>query len=1391
VTFRSPAELSEHESTDRSASIFRFRLAAACALLVALALVQDAGLLAADTKFDLVAAPVDWLAGSLHLWDTGSGFGQVQNQAYGYLWPMGPAFVLGQALDLPGWVVQRLWQGLVMSVAMVGTAKVARALGIRSDLACLVAGLAFALSPRMLTSLGPISIEVWPSALAPWVLLSLVNGATKCPPRRAAALSALAVTMVGGVNAAATVAVLPVAAIWLLTRAPGPRRRSMMLWWPVFTALGTLWWLVPLVVMGRYSPPFLDFTETAAVTTFPTTIFDTLRGTAHWVPYSDTGSRAGNDLLRTSWIAINSGVLLLLGLAGLLDRRTPHRFFLGLSLLAGVLMVTLGHHGAVQGWFAGPLAEQLDGVLAPLRNLHKFDPVLRLPLVLGLGFMLDHLVLRRRRHAAPRVERVNASVLLAAALVALVGTSTPALTGRIEPAGATLGVPSYWTQAADYLNDESNGAAALLVPGSRFAEYVWGDTSDEPMQWLADSRWAVRNVVGQSEPGTIRMLDGIEQRFTQGLGSAGLTDALRRAGVKHLVVRNDLVRSDDVTDPVLVHQALADSPGIVRVAAFGPDLGGEAHVGEGADRVVVNAGRQARYPAVEIFKVVAPSPPTVSGPEPTVLVGGPEDLPDLLDADVLGASPVQLAADVPDDASRPSRIVLSDGLRSREQSFARVHDGSSAVLTPGDVRRTTNRVSDYLVDGADRWSTTAGLIGAEQISASSSESDADTAGGSRRGSLPYAAVDDALDTAWTSRATDERAWWRLDLGADRAIGSVTVSAPAGMEETLRVRTTHGVSDPVRVTSGGTRRVVLPMGGDGSTEVSWVQVEDASESGDRQLALADVGLGNVQVERVLALPRLPKAWSDPDVIVLRADRDARTGCVDVGADVRCAVGQARTSEDGAVMRRSFALVASGSFDVSVAARPRAGKALDQLVLAGQPVFALASSTGVPDPRAGAAAAVDGDASTAWISDPEDIRPGLRLSWISPEPVTAIDLDLDPDTAARLPDAVRLGFFRDGERVGSVEVTLSADGRATFPAVRADGIRVRALSARPVESVDFDGVSEDVPVGIGEVSVSGVPYLPLSLPSAPVLRACGTGPELRVGGELLRTALYASATDLAAGNEVPAEVCGTVDGAVATAVGPGTIDVTATRSSTADVTRVVLTAVDDTGPGEAPFDAGGDLYDPGDRTLDPAPGASVVALRENANEGWTATQDGRVLDPITLDGWQQGFEVDGDGPVDVQFAPDRDYRRGLLVGGFAMIGLIAVVMATRRRWAGPVPAPLGERRLSPTVAVVVALLAAGLAAGTIGVGVAVAVVAVERLLARRAPDAVPWLLACPVLVAALVYALMPWGSAAGWAGNIAWVGYLSLVPLVAVVVSSARPSGRPKCRFRAIPGSSTKR
>ena len=152
--------------------------------------------------------------------------GQVPDQSYGYAWPLGPFFALGHLAHMPPWMVQRLWWALLLCLAFFGMLRLLERLMLGSELTRLVAALVFVLTPRMTTLVGVVSVEVWPMALAPWVLLPLVRGSQKGSVRRAAATSALVVGCCGGVNAVAVAAVLPLGVIWLLTREPGPRRRE-------------------------------------------------------------------------------------------------------------------------------------------------------------------------------------------------------------------------------------------------------------------------------------------------------------------------------------------------------------------------------------------------------------------------------------------------------------------------------------------------------------------------------------------------------------------------------------------------------------------------------------------------------------------------------------------------------------------------------------------------------------------------------------------------------------------------------------------------------------------------------------------------------------------------------------------------------------------------------------------------------------------------------------------------------------------------------------------------------------------------------------------------------------------------------------------------------------
>ena len=198
-------------------------VAAAAALILTFA--QSPGKISPDTKLDLTANPVRFLARAFNLWNSELPFGQAQNQAYGYLFPHGAFFLAGDMLGLPGWVTQRLWWALLLTIGFWGLLRVAEALGIGTPTSRVIAAAAFALSPRVLTTLGAISSETLPMMLAPWVLLPVIlalrgaagaatSSSSQGSVRMLAARSALAIALMGAVNAVATLTGCLAAVIW-------------------------------------------------------------------------------------------------------------------------------------------------------------------------------------------------------------------------------------------------------------------------------------------------------------------------------------------------------------------------------------------------------------------------------------------------------------------------------------------------------------------------------------------------------------------------------------------------------------------------------------------------------------------------------------------------------------------------------------------------------------------------------------------------------------------------------------------------------------------------------------------------------------------------------------------------------------------------------------------------------------------------------------------------------------------------------------------------------------------------------------------------------------------------------------------------------------------------
>jgi arabinofuranan 3-O-arabinosyltransferase len=1315
TTGASPGGPSGSEGGRRLSAAERLRWATVCLGFLALTLAQQPGRIVADTKLDLTVDPWGWLDRALTLWDPQGYAGEVQNQAYGYLFPMGPFFGIGQSAGLPGWVVQRLWMALLLSVAFVGVGVLARRLRIGTPTSQFIGALAYALAPRMLMGLGATSIEVLPMAMAPWVLVPLVAGARGGSPRRAAAFSGLAVFCIGGVNAVATSAVLPLAVLWLLTRPAGPRRRQLLGWWIAAVGLATAWWVGPLLLLGRYSPPFLDYIETAAVTTSPTGLLSTLRGTTQWVAYLADGK---GPIWPLGWSLVHDGLPILAtvllaaaGLLGLASSRLPERAWLVLGLLAGLALVTMGHLGTAQGLLAGPLHGALDGVLAPMRNLHKFDPVLRLPLALGVVHLVGLLLCRVHRPGGGR-HLARAGVL--AVVLALVTTVSPAVGGRLSPPTGFESIPGYWQQAADYLAAAQPSGRALLVPASSFGTYIWGTTSDEPMQPLAGSEWTVRSAIPLSAPAHIRMLDAVEERLARGEGSDGLAGYLARAGISHLVVRNDLDSgAAGAARPILVEQALHDSLGIRRVASFGPLVPAESEL---FGRILDSYLTPPR-PAVEVYSVADAAPRAYTTPLTDVVsvVGGPDALLALEDRGLVTDRPAVLVGEGSQALGTPGTTFVSDAQLSRERNYGRTADAVSAGLTADQPRRLASPQPDYSYPGSALAESVVRIDGA-RLSAASSGSDADSLGGARVGDQPYAAIDGDPTTAWRPAnrlGEPQRVWWRIDTDRPITAGSIVLrlaAQPAGGAAPpthLRISTDGGSRTVPLADTTGPQRIPLPAGATSSLTIGVPGTTRAN------LALAEVEIPGLAVTRTVVTPA---PAGSATAYTFDAANPATSGCATQdGGWTRCSPALVRTAEEPAGIDRVFTTAAAAEYGVTVTAVPRPGASLDALIAAAaRPVGPVieASSVAVPDPRGGPDAALDGDPRTAWVAAADDPRPTLTLTWPEPRTIDRVVVGLAPGTAASLVTAVGVG-------TGGLEQVIGLDdfGTARFAPVTTDRLVLAFPLRRDLTSYDpYTGRVQTLGLGVSELGLSGQA---VGNRAAPVEIPCGQGPVVTIDGVPRQTSLHTTVAALRAMRPLDLQLC-------AASAGPtGRLSAGdhrfAARSSDTLVVRSATLLRTDAGAG-AP--AGGrhavdvGQWDREHRTVRVAGRSepTLLVVPENVNPGWTATLDGRELATQTVDGWQQGYVLapGGAGEVVLDFRAGAVYHAALAGGAAAVLVLLVLLLLPSL--GTPPPVPRRRRGVGPLVALA-AVAGVALIGGGWGLAVLAAATALGAVVRRR--------------------------------------------------------------------------
>ena len=1220
------------------------------ALLIAFAVtMQRFGEIVYLTRLDRVMDPLRLASRSFTLWNPYWDMGSIQYQTVGYWIPFDATFALGAILHLPTWITERIFIAGLVIIAFWGLTRLADAMKIGTKPFRLLAGLGYALSTVILSRIGQQTVFAMGAVFLPWAIIPLVHGSRQGSTRKAAALSGVAIALMGGANAAVTLAVLPVPALYLLTRARGPRRASLMRWWALAVPLSTLWWLVSLYFFARYGPDILKYTETVQTTTSATPIFDVIRGSADWfarMAVEGVALPSGNALSLRTVPIIGSALLAGLGLAGLATKRMPEKKFLVVTLLAGVALVGGAYGGLFGNPFAGEYRTLLGGTLGAFRNVYKFQALLTLPLALGSAQALTRLA-GFRVFTGSRVRRA----LVPVSMVLIVGAACFPLWNNILTKGKGFTeVPQAWSDAKDYL-DANNDGRVLIVPGLPEANYEWGFLQQTPLQWGTNASWATRNQAPLGGPGNIQYLDAVELAITNG-GDPSLPDFLRRGGFSAVLVPNDSRYGMYSTSPPETVKTALEASGLRKVAGFGPQTYGFGNLNQ-----------------VDIYAVPGASiVQAYSAADAAWLSGDIESTLHLRES-IFGTRAYILATDRALSDQTLDNWVVTDGNQRYFTEFGRNRNNRSFIFGPNEdsVNGELLRAHEYTPESVDDQ-TFQVLTGVSKITASSvgpgiiSKARAD--------SQPSNIFDADPTTIWRPLRIEldtYQAWGNNDQWVEIDFDSPRIVDPMQIE--LAVGGYRSVDPiPVRVTTdAGTEVTVLdsletlqslkaPAGKTSRLRIT-IPIESYRQGGD-VIGIRELHLPGEPVVRRLQVPaQLNSEFSTPTANtpawVFNRERN-------IGSSTIVPIKRLFTAPKATTV----GINAIGSVTPS-----------DELIraLGTTPAISIYSNSTYGNSAAlSPRNLIDNDPATIWVSglfQPiTDTAPSLGIEWNSERTISGFQLQTDPQYAS--PTSVTISSADQAR-----EVPVLPDGVVEFDPITGSTIQITLhfadlVSGEPVKAVGLSGI--DIP------ALRDLYLAPLD-PLAPLAISCSDGPSFELDG--IRTTFSANTTtgDFYGSKSIPLIPC--ESDSVSLTAGTNTLDSTGGVLAL-NIDQLVLGNPPLTSPSvDEPRTITPGNWGETARTLTAGPGSkNFLVVNEVFNEGWEARLGSVKLDALQIDGWRQAFVLPaGDGgEVTLTFLPNRSYQIGTGIALGLLVLLFGLALWPDRKRKSP--ATVGEGQWS---------------------------------------------------------------------------------------------------------------
>ena len=1274
------------------------------------------GILADDTKQYLYLDPGRLLSSAMSVWDPSIAAGTVTHQNIGYLFPQGPFYWLFAQLGVPMWVAQRLWMGTLVFAAGAGVRYLAKTLGVNGP-GAVVAGLAYALSPYFLQYIQQASAILLPWSGLGWLVafavLAVRRGGWRYP-----ALFAFVVALVGATNATSLIyaGIAPVAwlfyAVFVLRDAPARRAFSAGVKMGVLSLGVSLFWIAGLRVEGAYGVNVLKYTETLPAIAGTSLASEVVRGLGYWYFYGSDRlgpwKQAAVRLEESAWLLATSFAVPALGVVGAIFSRWRAKAFFVLLILVGVVLA-VGMHPYPDPSVLGRVLKAFmsrSSVGLALRSSDRATPLVVLGFAVLLGVGASALWSR-----FPRIGLGTACALAAV----VVANSAPFLEGGAVAQNFERPekIPSYYAQAARYLDAQGDSTRVLIEPGQNFAAYDWGTLFDTIWPGIMTRPEVLREQTIQGSYPTTDLLQAFDLTLQQGTYEPStLAPIARLFSAGDVVLQSNLAYWRYNTPRPQETWALFNPPpaGIGKPVTFGKALANVAPAQYSLlDEEALALSPDAPWPPpIAVFPVSDPRPVYRAEPvaAPLVIDGSGAGVVAAAAAGLLADNPTIFYAGTLDDNAKllhevvtpAAQLVLTDSNRKVLERWSSVGDNIGetlpAVSEPSTPDPTSVALPIFAHVGLEGQSVTV-YSGARYVTASAYGNPITLTPEDR----PSQAFDGNIETAWSvaafSGASGNWLQVRLDhpvttdhlnlvqvLGSsvNRWITRVTVELDGGhaIGATLTSASRHAGGQTIRFPKRtfSTLRITV----DGTTWSGRQSMQGASGVGFSEVRIPTVSVGEtVQMPSDLLRVLGDSSLSHRLTLVMTRDRVSATP---------------PRSDPELAMSRTFWLPTTRTFSLSGTARVSAlipDNVIDS-ILGGPKVFGgavIGSNERLPgDLNARAVFAFDGNPKTFWspgFDGPAQIGAWMQASLTHSISFNHLDLKVIADGRHSVPTEIRITTNTGGDEL--VPLPTVRDRKAvnsvvsvpiSFPQLSGTTIRITIEAVRQVKTMNWYTQKPIVmPVGIAEIGLPGVHFTPEPL-SAKIPSVC-TPKLLSIDGRPVW--LKISGTVGAAEKLRGLTVSGCGPDANGIVLGPGnhTLDAAWGKTTGWDLDRVVL----DSAPGGAVLPpladgsaqpASGTIGTPATSFL-PTPTVRVLGstatsaklevqgatrpfwlvLGESLNAGWEATwRGGRALGaPQLIDGYANGWYVSPQRSstfvVTLEFAPQGIVTPAVIASG----------------------------------------------------------------------------------------------------------------------------------------------